>query len=143
MFASVRFGSDGNGPKSGPENPASAAVGANLQAGRAIASSTACKRNFTRGSRGAEGNVCSGGAAARDGVIGLRVTVPPWVLAIEITPRYKSRAPAPDGQAPSELQTSSLAAIRSRTAVVNSVVPAWPPRSGVLIPEATVSSAPS
>jgi hypothetical protein len=36
-----------------------------------------------------------------------------------------------------------LVATRSTTAVVNSVVPAWPPRSGVLIPEATVSSVPS
>ncbi len=46
-------------------------------------------------------------------------------------------------QEPSEDQTSSLVAIRSMTASVNSVVPAWPPRSGVLMPAATVSSTPS
>jgi hypothetical protein len=46
-------------------------------------------------------------------------------------------------QDPSEDQTSSLVAIRSMTASVNSVVPAWPPRSGVLMPAATVSSTPS
>lgn len=40
-------------------------------------------------------------------------------------------------------QTSSLVRILSTTAEVNSAVPAAPPRSGVLMPEATVSSAAS
>ena len=43
----------------------------------------------------------------------------------------------------SEDQISSFVRTRSTTASVNSVVPAWPPRSGVLIPDATVSSAAS
>jgi hypothetical protein len=52
--------------------------------------------------------------------------------------------PSNDGrQAPSEDQTSSLVRMRSTTAEVNSVVPAWPPRSGVFTPDATVSSVPS
>lgn len=46
-------------------------------------------------------------------------------------------------QEPSDDQTSSLVRTRSTTADVNSVVPAWPPRSGVLIPEAIVSRVPS
>ena len=37
-------------------------------------------------------------------------------------------------------ETSIFVRIRSTTALVNSVVPAWPPRSGVLTPEAIVSS---
>jgi hypothetical protein len=41
---------------------------------------------------------------------------------------------------PSEDQTSSFVRTRSTTAVVNSVVPLDPPRSGVFMPEATVSS---
>lgn len=56
----------------------------------------------------------------------------------------------PDGTAtadhvpvPSDDQTSSLVRSRSSTAVVNSVVPVWPPRSGVLTPAPTVSSADS
>jgi hypothetical protein len=53
------------------------------------------------------------------------------------------REVAARGQEPSEDQTSSLVAIRSTTAPVNSVVPACPPRSGVFIPAATVSSVPS
>lgn len=44
---------------------------------------------------------------------------------------------------PSEAQTSIFVRIRSSTAVVNSVVPAPPPRSGVLVPDAIVSSAAS
>ena len=44
---------------------------------------------------------------------------------------------------PSDDQTSIFVRIRSTTAVVNSVVPLDPPRSGVLIPEPTVSSAAS
>ena len=44
---------------------------------------------------------------------------------------------------PSDDHTSSLVRIRSRTASVNSVVPAWPPRSGVLVPAAIVSNVPS
>jgi hypothetical protein len=47
--------------------------------------------------------------------------------------------PAPYAAEPSDDHTSNLAAIRFTTSVVNSVVPAWPPRSGVLIPAATVS----
>lgn len=43
----------------------------------------------------------------------------------------------------SDDQISSLVRTRSITASVNSVVPAWPPRSGVFVPEATVSSADS
>lgn len=43
----------------------------------------------------------------------------------------------------SEDQISSFVRTRSTTASVNSVVPAWPPRSGVLVPEATVSRADS
>ena len=39
--------------------------------------------------------------------------------------------------------TSSLVRTRATTSSVNSVVPAWPPRSGVLIPAPTVSIAPS
>ncbi len=46
---------------------------------------------------------------------------------------------APDG-AYRCAQISSFVPIRSTTASVNSVVPAWPPRSGVLQPAATVSS---
>ena len=42
--------------------------------------------------------------------------------------------------APSVDQTSILVRMRSITASVNSVVPAWPPRSGVLIPPAIASS---
>ena len=53
---------------------------------------------------------------------------------------YPSRS-AP--QEPREDQTSSFVRTRSTTAVVNSVVPALPPRSGVLTPEASVSSADS
>lgn len=51
--------------------------------------------------------------------------------------------PAGTAQEPSEDHTSSLVATRSTTAAVNSEVPAWPPRSGVLTPEATVSRVPS
>lgn len=43
----------------------------------------------------------------------------------------------------SDDQISSFVRTRSITASVNSVVPAWPPRSGVLVPEAIVSSADS
>ena len=50
---------------------------------------------------------------------------------------------AADAAQPRADQTSSLVRIRSTTAVVNSVVPAEPPRSNVLTPEATVSSAAS
>ena len=41
---------------------------------------------------------------------------------------------------PSEDHASSFARIRPTTSVVNSVVPAWPPRSGVLVPAAVASS---
>jgi hypothetical protein len=44
---------------------------------------------------------------------------------------------------PIEDQISSFVRTRSITSSVNSVVPAWPPRSGVFLPEATVSKAPS
>ena len=44
---------------------------------------------------------------------------------------------------PREDQTSNLAAIRLTTSVVNSMVPACPPRSGVFVPEAIVSNADS
>ena len=55
----------------------------------------------------------------------------------------------PAGKTPGDLplfahsdeDTSSLARTRSITLSVNSVVPAWPPRSGVLMPTPTVSSA--
>jgi hypothetical protein len=53
------------------------------------------------------------------------------------------RPPSGRIQEPIEDQTSSFVRTRSMTADVNSVVPAWPPRSGVLVPEATVSSVPS
>jgi hypothetical protein len=46
-------------------------------------------------------------------------------------------------QEPSEDQTSNFVLMRSTTADVNSVVEEWPPRSGVLVPDAIVSSAPS
>lgn len=41
---------------------------------------------------------------------------------------------------PNDDQTSSLVWMRPTTSVVNSVVPAWPPRSGVRTPEAVASS---
>ncbi len=44
---------------------------------------------------------------------------------------------------PYDDQASSLVRTRPTTAEVNSVVPAWPPRSGVLMPAAIVSSVPS
>jgi hypothetical protein len=44
---------------------------------------------------------------------------------------------------PREDQISSLFRTRSITLSVNSVVPAWPPRSGVLTPAPTASSADS
>jgi hypothetical protein len=44
---------------------------------------------------------------------------------------------------PIEDQISSFLRTRSITASVNSAVPAWPPRSGVFLPDATVSRAPS
>jgi hypothetical protein len=40
---------------------------------------------------------------------------------------------------PSDDQASRLALMRSTTSVVNSVVPTWPPRSGVLTPAAVAS----
>jgi hypothetical protein len=46
----------------------------------------------------------------------------------------------PIAQDPREDHTSSLVTMRSTTAEVNSVVPALPPRSGVLTPAAIVSS---
>jgi len=53
------------------------------------------------------------------------------------------RAATPHRAGPREDHTSSFVAIRSTTAVVNWVVPAPPPRSGVFTPAATVSSAAS
>src|SRR5437763_2361700 len=44
---------------------------------------------------------------------------------------------------PSDDHTSILVRIRATTSSVNSVVPAWPPRSVVLTPAPTVSSAAS
>ena len=44
---------------------------------------------------------------------------------------------------PREDQMSILVLTFSMTASVNSVVPAWPPRSTVRVPPATVSSVPS
>src|SRR5450755_203799 len=79
-------------------------------------------------------------------------------LAVKYARYYRGEPVAPDTpshssnslsnscarpQHPSEDQTSSLVATRSTTAAVNSVVPAPPPRSGVLVPEAIVSSVPS
>ena len=76
-----------------------------------------------------------------------RRTECPIFLQFFVQPRKTSRAapwPRPRRLAqPSEDQTSRLVAIRSVTAVVKSVVPAEPPRSKVLTPEATVSSAAS
>ena len=57
-------------------------------------------------------------------------------------PAIRREKPA-DAAQPRADQTSSLVRIRSTTAVVNSVVPAEPPRSNVLTPDATVSSAAS
>jgi hypothetical protein len=51
--------------------------------------------------------------------------------------------PRPYAADPSEDQISSLVRTRSTTAEVKSVVPAEPPRSGVLTPAPTVSSAAS
>jgi len=62
-------------------------------------------------------------------------------LAAALQSPGRNRAPGP--QEPSEDQTSSLVRMRSKTAEVNSVLPACPPRSGVLVPEAIVSSVPS
>ncbi len=47
------------------------------------------------------------------------------------------------GLAQSDDHTSSFVRTRLTTASVNSVVPEWPPRSGVRVPEATASSAAS
>lgn len=41
---------------------------------------------------------------------------------------------------PSDDHTSSFVRTRATTAVVNSLVPAWPPRSGVFVPDAIVSN---
>jgi hypothetical protein len=58
--------------------------------------------------------------------------------------RARPRPPAaPYTAEPIAAHTSTFAAIRFTTAVVNSVVPALPPRSGVLMPAATVSKADS
>ena len=58
--------------------------------------------------------------------------------------RIADRVGAGDHAAePSDDQTSILVATRLTTSVVNSLVPAAPPRSGVLIPDAIVSSAAS
>lgn len=51
--------------------------------------------------------------------------------------------PIPHAAGPSDDHTSNLAAIRLTTSLVNAVVPALPPRSGVFVPEATVSNADS
>jgi hypothetical protein len=61
--------------------------------------------------------------------------------------RTRGRALTARGPSSAETQsadhTSSFVRTRSITASVNSVVPEWPPRSGVRVPEATASSAAS
>ncbi len=61
----------------------------------------------------------------------------PWLSA----PDCLSAPATPPQRYASDDQTSILVCTRASTSEVNSVVLEWPPRSGVLMPEATVSRA--
>ncbi len=83
-----------------------------------------------------------GGSAGPERAVGARARSGRWDRGRGAAQggRWELRTQAAE---PNEDQTSSLVPTRSMTASVNSVVPAWPPRSGVLVPEPTVSRADS
>ena len=67
----------------------------------------------------------------------------PFLASLERIPLSHAAAEWPAARAYNEDQISILVRTFSITASVNSVVPAWPPRSTVRVPAAVVSRVPS